>query len=181
MTEKKTSVLVLGAAWGLVLMGGYHVARAAIGNFSLAVMFESPAAMLNLANSSAPVDLPPLARLAVDHIRLLFVFYFLISLTVFITGLGLVLKKAWALSAFIWLCYLGAASCFIVLIFPGLAVPKPYIYGGTALTPEFNAAVERAKIVLRLITALLCAGAFWFGWRFERQDIRNEFVKVKIR
>ncbi len=179
MTENKRSVLVLGAAWLLVLMGGYHVARAAIGNFSLAVMFESPGAMLSLANSSAPVDLPPLARMAVDHIRLLFGFYFLISLAVFVTGLGLLLKKAWALNAFIWLCYIGAASCFVVLLFPGVAVPKPYIYGGTALTPEFNAAVSRAKIVLRVIAALLGAGAFWSGRRFERPDVRTEFVKSR--
>jgi hypothetical protein len=176
MTGNKRSLLVLGAAWVLTLMGGYHLARAAYGNFSLAVMFESPGAMLSLANSTAPVELPPLARLAVEHIRLLFGFYFLLSLAVFITGLGLVLKKAWALSAFIWLCYLGAASCFIVLLFPGLAVPKPYTYEGLALTPEFNAAVARAKIVLRVIAVLFGAGAFWFGWRFERPDVRNEFA-----
>ena len=177
MTENKRSVLVLGAAWALVLLGGYHLARAAYGNFSLAVMFESPAAMLSLANSTAPVELPPLARLAVDHIRPLFGFYFLLALAVFVTGLGLLLKKAWALSAFIWLCYIGAASCFIVLLFPGLAVPKPYIYGGLALTPEFNAAVARAKIALRVSAALFGSGAFWFGRRFERPDIRNEFCK----
>ena len=68
MTENKRSVLVLGAAWALVLLGGYHLARAAYGNFSLAVMFESPAAMLSLANSTAPVELPPLARLAQDRL-----------------------------------------------------------------------------------------------------------------
>ena len=176
MTENKRSVLVLGAAWLLALMGGYHVARAAIGNFSLAVMFESPVAMLRMASSTAPVELPPLARLAVEHIRLLFGFYFLLSLAVFVTGAGLLLKKAWALSAFIWLCYIGAASCFIVLLFPGLAVPQPYVLDGVALTPEFNAAVARAKVVLRVIAALFGAGAFWFCRRFERPDIRNEFA-----
>lgn len=157
-------------------MGGYHLACAAYGNFALAVMFESPAAMLSLANSTAPVELPPLARLAVEHIRLLFGFYFLISLAVFITGAGLLLKKAWALSAFIRLCYVVAACCLIVLLFPGLVVPKPYVYGGVALTPEFNAAVARARIALRVIAAIFGAGAFWSGRRFERPDIRNEFA-----
>lgn len=180
MTENKRSVLVPGAAWVFILMGGYHLACAAHGNFLLAVMFESPGAMLSLGGSTMPVDPPLLARLAVGHIRPLFGFYFLFSLSVFITGLGLLLKKAWALNAFIWICYTGAATCFIVLLFPGLVVPRPYIYGGVALTPEFNEAVSRAKFQLRFIMALLGAGAFWCGWRFERPDVRKEFAKVKM-
>ncbi len=160
-----------------MLMGGYHGVMAAHSNFSLAAMFSSPSVLLGLAGSTVPVELPPLARLAVEHIRLVFVFYFFVSLTVAVTGFGLLLRKAWALSAFKWLFYIGAASCFIMLLFPGLAVPKPYIYGGVSLTPEFNAAVARIKFQLRLIALLLGACAFWVGRRFERPEITSEFVR----
>ena len=169
--------MVSAAAWVLMLMGGYHVVMAAYSNFSLSAMFSSPSVLLGLAGSTIPVELPPLARLAVEHIRLVFCFYFFISLAVAVTGFGLLLRKVWALSAFKWLFYVGAASCFIILLFPGLAVPKPYIYGGVSLTPEFNAAVTRIKFQLRLIAALLGAGAFWIGMRFERPEITNEFVR----
>jgi len=179
MTENKKPVLVGAAAWILILLGGYHVARAAYGNFALAVMLDSPSVLLGLATSTMPVETPPLARLLVENTRLVFAFYFFISLAMFVTGLGLLLRKAWGVSAFKWLCYIGGASGFIILLFPGLIVPKPYVFGGVALTPEFNAAVTRMKFQLRLAAALFGAAAFWIGRRFERPDIMAEFAGIK--
>ena len=90
-------------AWFLVAFGGWHAARAAYDNFALAAMFSSPGFMLGLAGATMPVEAPPLARFAVAHIRLLFVFYFFVSLSVLLAGAGLLLRKVWALSASKWL------------------------------------------------------------------------------
>ena len=171
----KRPALIAALAWFFVAFGGWHAARAAYDNFSLAAMFSSPGFMLGLAGSTMPVEAPPLARFAVAHIRLLFIFYFFASLAVFIAGAGLLLRKAWALSASKGFFYLGAACCLLIFLFPGLLVPKPYFYAGISLAPEFNAAVGQMKFQLRLFSALPGAAFLWFSWRLEKPDVKSAF------
>ena len=175
MTEHKRSGAVSAAAWAFMLLGGYHAARAAYDNITLAAMFSSPGFMLGLAGSSLPVELPPLARLAAENIRLVFVAYLLVSLAACVTGVGLLLRKAWALAAARRFFFLAAACCFAVFLGPGLLVPKPLIRDGISLAPEFNAAVGTMKIYLRLVTALLCPAFFWAALRSGRPQITSEF------
>ena len=172
---QKRPAAASGLAWFFVAFGGWHAARAAYDNFALAAMFSSPSFMLGLAGATMPVEAPPLARFAVAHIRLLFIFYFFVSLSVFITGVGLLLRKAWALSASKRLLYVGAASCLLVFLFPGLLVPKPYYYAGVSLAPEFNAAVGRMRLLLRALSALPGAAFLWFAWRLEKPDVKSAF------
>jgi hypothetical protein len=173
MTDKRRSILVAVCAWSLTLLGGWHSACALYDNFTLHAMFSSPGFMLGLAGASLPADLPPIARLAAEHIRLVFVFYFLVSLTVLISGSGLVLKKAWAIAAVGRLFYISAACCFIVFLFPGLLIPKPYVYGGMQLSPEFNAAVARLKFQAQILAALLSTAGFWFGRWLGKPEVRR--------
>lgn len=175
MTENTRSVLVGAAAWVLILAGGCSSVVAVYHGFVLASMFSSPGFMLGLAGATLPVEMPPLARLAVEHVGMFFVFNFLVWLDIFITGLGLLARKAWALAAFRWLFYIGA-GCFLgLLLFPGFVVPGPYMHDGVAPAPEFNAAVTALRFKLRLIALLLGTGAFWLARRFERPDVRSEF------
>lgn len=175
MPENKKSVLVSAVAWSFIALGGWHAARAAYDNFALAVMFSSPGFMLGLAGSTMPVEVPPLARLAVEHMRLIFVFYFFASLAVFISGLGLRSRKAWALNASKWFFYIGAACCLVVFLFPGLLVPKPYVYDGVSLAPEFNAAVRHMKFQLRLMAVFPGAAVLWLSRRLEKPEVKSEF------
>ncbi len=172
---QKSPALIGALAWFFTLFGGWHAARAAYDNFALAAMFSSPGFMLGLAGATMPVEAPPLARFAVAHIRLLFIFYFFVSLSVFITGVGLLLRKAWALSASKWFFYLGAACCLLMLFFPGLLVPKPYYYEGISLAPQFNDAVGHMRLLLRLTSAFPTAAFLWFSWRFEKPDVKSAF------
>ncbi len=173
MPENKKSILIPVVAWIFITLGGWHAARAAYDNFALAAMFSSPGFMLGLAGSTMPVEQPPLARLAVEHMRLVFIFYFFASSAVFIAGLGLRLWKAWALSASKWLFYIGAACCLVIFLFPGLFIPKPYVYAGVSLAPEFNSAVEHIKFQLRFMSAFPGGALLWLARRFEKTDIRN--------
>lgn len=175
MTENKRSGLVGAAAWVFTLGGGWASACAAYNCLILASMFSSPGFMLGLAGTTLPVEMPPLARLAVEHIWAVFIFYFLVCFNICITGIGLLAGKAWALSAFRWFFYIGAGCCLGIFLFPGFVVPEPYIYRGVSLAPEFNSAVAALRVQFRLAAALLGAGAFWLARRFERPDVRNEF------
>ena len=171
----KRPALIAALAWFFVAFGGWHAARAAYDNFALAAMFSSPGFMLGLAGATMPVEAPPLARFAVAHIRLVFIFYFIASLSVFITGAGLLFRKAWALSASKGFFYLGAACCLLIFLFPGLLVPKPYFYAGISLAPEFNAAVGHMRFLLRLTSAFPGAAFLWFSWRLEKPDVKSAF------
>lgn len=175
MTEKKRSALAGATAWLFLLLGGYHAARAAYDNFALASMFSSPGFMLGLAGSTLPVEMPALARLAAEHLQLVFVFYFLVSLTVFASGAGLLLRKDWARVAAQRFFYLAAAASLALFLFPELLVPKPYMYEGAPVAPGFNEAVGQLKFQTRLIAAILCAGAGWLGRRLGHPELRKEF------
>ena len=172
--------VVSAAAWTFIMLGGWHTARAAYDNFTLAVMFSSPGFILGMAKATMPVEQPPLASLAVAHIQLIFIFYFFASLALFVSGLGLLLRKAWALNASKCLFYIGAACGLIIFLFPGLLVPQPYVYAGVSLAPEFNTAVAHMKLQLRFVAAFLCVAALWLARRLEKQDVKNEFGLVSM-
>lgn len=173
--ENRRSVLVSVIAWAFIIFGGWHAARAAYDNFALAAMFSSPSFMLGLAGATIPVETPPLARFAVAHIRLVFVFYFFASMAVFIAGAGLSFRKAWALNSSKWFFYISAACGLLIFLFPGLLMPKPYIYAGVSLAPEFNSAVEHMRFQLRLFSVLPCATGLWLARRLENAEVRREF------
>jgi hypothetical protein len=175
MQKNKRSILVGVVAWLFIVAGGWHTARAAYDNLALAAMFSSPGFMLGLAGATMPVESPPLARFVVEHLRLVFVFYFFVSLSVFVSGLGLKFRKAWALNAARWFFYLAAACFLVFFLFPGLLVPKPYIYAGFSPAPAFNAVVERLNLQLRFISVFPGAAALWLARLFEKPEIRNEF------
>jgi hypothetical protein len=175
MTENKRPALLGAAAWGFILAGGYFSVVAARNAFVLFALFSSPGFMLGLAGSTLPVEMPPLARLAAERMPLVFAAYFFFWAGVCIAGMGLLARKAWGLASARWLCYIAAACCLVLLLFPGLVVPKPYTYRGVSLTPEFNAVVGAIRIQLRLITVVLGVCALWLARRLEKPDIRNEF------
>ncbi len=148
--------------------------RAAYDNFTLASMFSSPGFMLGLAGATLPVELPLLARLAAAHIRLVFAAYLLVSLGVCATGVGLLLRRAWALTAARRFFYSAAACCFAVFLVPGLLVPQPLLRDGVAVAPEFNAAVGVMQIQLRVVAGLLGAAFFLTALWFGRQPLMGE-------
>jgi len=175
MAEKKRSILASAAAWALILSGGATAAAVARDAFILVSLFSSPGFMLGLAGSTLPVEMPPLARFAAGHMWTVFGLYFIAGLNILIIGIGLRARKAWAFAAFRWMLYIVGGCSLIILLFPGLVVPGPYMYEGVALTPEFNSAMAAVRFQLRLISAVLGAAAVWFVRRFEKPDIKIEF------
>lgn len=175
MTENKRSLKVSAAAWFFTLLGGCHSVRAAYDNLTLADMFSSPSFMLGLASSTLPVNLPPLARLVVANIHLVFAVYLLASLGVCVAGIGLLLRKAWALTAVRRIFYAAAACCLVVFLFPWLLVPRPLVHEGIELAPEFNSAVGTMKTQLRIAAALAGAVLLLTARWFARAGIREEF------
>lgn len=177
MTENGRSALISVAAWAFILLGGYHAVSAAFDLFTVTAMFSSTGIQLGLAGATLPVALPLLARLAAEHVRLVFLAYFILSSTVCATGFGLLLRKTWALASARGLFYLGAAGSFAILLVPGVLVPQPLIRDGVSLAPEFNDAVRAMRTQAQIAAALLCGVFFLAARRCAGAKIKSEFEK----
>ncbi|HOW88650.1 MAG TPA: hypothetical protein PL037_00085 [Elusimicrobiales bacterium] len=163
MTYRKRT-LITAAAWAFALIGGYHSARAIYDNLTLSSMFSSPGFLMGMAGALIPVELPPLARLAAAHIRLVFAGYLLLSLSVLSAGVGLLLGKDWATALSRRLLYSAAGCCAALFLFPGLLVPEPFFIDGVAISADFNAAVGVMSFYLR-VAALTLGAIFFFAAR----------------
>jgi len=54
-------------------------------------------------------------------------------------------------------------------------VPRPYVYEGISVTPEFNDMVSGMKTGFQAVSALLGVALLWLARRFERPEIKAEF------
>lgn len=139
-------------------------------------VFSTPAFYLGLAQSTLPVDMPPLAGFIVRHMRLFFVFSLLFWCSGLALSLGVWARKEWGRRGAYSMLYLLAAASLLLLFYPWLAVPKPLMYGGVSLAPEFNDAVRAAAHAVRLAAFLGGGLCLWGALLLERGRVKAEFV-----
>ena len=139
-------------------------------------VFGTPAFYLGLAKATLPTEMPPLAGLIVRHMRLFFVFSFFFWASALALSLGVWARREWARRGAAAMLYLLTAAALLLLLFPWLAVPKPLIYGGVSLAPEFNASVGAAAFVARTAAFLGGAVSLWWALALDRGALRSEFV-----
>lgn len=164
------------AALAAAAVSGLMFLKAARDLFTLLDVFSTPAFFLDLARATVPVEMPPLAGLLTRNIRSVFVFTLVFWLAASALALGVWLRREWARRGAAWMLYLLGAAALLLLFFPWLAIPRPLVYGGVALAPEFNAAVKTAAIFAR-VAALLGGGlCLWCALVLDRSGLRREFV-----
>ena len=169
--SKMLSSLSLAAA----AVSGYLVFKSGTELFSFLEMYSTPAFSLGLAKATLPVEMPPLARILARDMRAAFTFAFVFWLSGFVLALGVFLRKEWARRGACWMLYLLSAAALLLLLFPGLAIPRPLVYGGVSLAPEFNAVVRAAAFSAR-IAALLAGGlCLWWALALDRGGLKKEF------
>jgi len=170
--SKALSALALAAAAG----AGYMTVSAVRDLLTLLNVFGTPAFYLGLARATLPTEMPPLAGLIVRHMRLFFVFSFFFWVSALALALGVWARREWARRGAAAMLYLLAAAALLLLLFPWLAVPKPLIYGGVSLAPEFNASVGAAAFVARTAAFLVGSVSLWWALALDRGALRSEFV-----
>jgi hypothetical protein len=136
---------------------------------------SSPVFFMSLAGSTAPVGMPPLAALLIDHIRAAFVFAFFFWLSLFALSVGVWLRRDWARRGAVWMLYLLSAAALMLLLFPWLVIPRPLVYGEIQLAPEFNSAVMTAAFFSRIVSAAAGAVFLWWALVLDRGPLRREF------
>ncbi|MDO8805761.1 MAG: hypothetical protein Q7R35_15180 [Elusimicrobiota bacterium] len=137
--------------------------------------YSSQAFFLSLARSTVPVDMPPLARLIVRDMRLVFIFFVFFWFSGFALALGVWGRREWARRGAVYMLYLLSAAGLLVLLFPWLAIPRPLVYGGVSLAPEFNAAVRSAAFTLRMGALLAGSLCLWWALALDRGELKKEF------
>jgi len=169
--SRPLSGLALAAATGC---GGFWLVAAR----DLYIFFEissTQAFLLEMAHSTVPAEMPPLAGFLVRHMRLAFIFPVVFWFSGFILALGVWRRREWARRGAAYMLYLLSAIALLLLLFPGLAIPRQLYYNGVSLAPEFNAAVRSAGFIAR-ITALLGGSlCLWWALALDRGALREEF------
>lgn len=169
--SKGLSAGALGAAAVCALMS----VRAARDLLTLLDVFSTPAFYLSLARATLPVDMPPLASFIVKHMRLFFSFSLLFWLSGLAVSLSVWARREWGRQGAVWMLYLLFAACLLVALYPWLAVPKPFVYNGISLAPDFNAAVRSAAAAVRGAGVLLGAIFLWWALALDRGRAKSEF------
>jgi hypothetical protein len=128
-----------------------------------------------MVNATLPMEMPPLAMLMARHMRSSFVFFFFFWLSLFALAAGVWLRREWARRGAVWMLYLLSAAALLLLLFPWLVVPRPLVYGGVQLAPDFNAMVNAANFLARVAAAAGGALCLWWALALDRGGLRLEF------
>jgi len=175
--EGKSRALSAVSLAAATVSGGMAI-KAMLDLFTLMDVFSTPAFFLDLARSTVPAQMPPLAVMLTRNIRSVFVFSLVFWLSAAVLALGVWLRREWARRGAVWMLYLLAAAALLLLFFPGLLVPRPLFYEGVSVAPEFNAAVKAAAFLARALSFLLGSLCLWWALALDRGRLKGEFGRV---
>lgn len=165
------SVLALGCCAAAAVMSALAVRDL----LTLLNIFGSPAFYLGLARATLPVEMPPLGAVMVRHMRMFFLFSALFWLSALVLSAGVWARKEWARRGAAAMLYLLAAAALLLLLFPWLVVPRPLVYEGVSIAPEFNAAVTAAAFAARAGAFLGGVVCLWWALALDRGALKGEF------
>lgn len=149
--------------------------KAAAELLTMLEVFSSPLFYMSLAQTRVAAEIPPLAAFMMHNMRLFFLFSLLFWLSGLALALGVWARREWGRRGACWMLYLTAAAALMLLAYPWLVVPKPLIYKGFSVAPEFNSAVKAAAFAARL-GAFLCGGlSLWGALALDRGALKSEF------
>lgn len=169
--SKVLSALALGCA----AAAGVMSALAMRDLLTLLNIFGTPAFYLGLARATLPVEMPPLAAFIVRHMRLFFLFSAIFWVSALVLSIGTWARKEWARRGAAAMLYLLAAAALLLLLFPWLAVPRPLVYEGVSLAPDFNAAVTAAAFAARVASFAGGVVCLWWALALDRGTLKAEF------
>lgn len=174
LPEGKSKALSAGSLAAAALCAAMTV-KAARDLAMLLQVLSAPAFYLSLRHATLPVEMPPLAAFIIGHARLFFAFLLFFWLSGLVLAAGVWARREWARRGAVWLLYLAAGAALLLLVYPWLAIPKPLMYGGISLAPEFNGAVRAAAFFARFAAAVCGALALWWALLLDRGALKAEF------
>jgi hypothetical protein len=169
------SKVLSGAALSAAVLCAIMSFKSASSMVTLLDMVSTPALSLGLLHATLPSQMPPLASLLVRNVGLFFSFMLLLWLSGLILSLAVLARKEWGRQGAVWMLYLLSSAALLMLIYPWLAVPRPIMYQGISVAPEFNAAVRSAAFFARLTAFLGGGSCLWGALALDRGELKKEF------
>ncbi len=170
---RSTFVTVL--AWIFIVGGGFTTFISVLQNVMLTFFFPVD----QMQTTTGAENMPAVALFMLNHMRLFFAAFLILSLTVFVSSIGLLKRKNWARLIFICLFVLGiiwnVAGIFIQsAMFSAMPAPPP------GAPQEFTAQIESMANTMLVFSFAMAVGvSALFGWLIKRllsPTIRREFA-----
>ena len=169
-----------GLALGMAVLCGFMALMSVRDLLTVLDVFSTPAFYLALARATVPAEMPPLAGFLVRNMRFVFLFQACFWSSGLTLALGVRGRREWARRGAASMLYLLSAGALLLLLFPWLVIPRPLVYGGVSVAPEFNDAVRAAASMMRLVSLLAGSLCLWWALALDRSELKKEFLPAGI-
>ena len=175
--QKTKSSFVTVLAWIFIVLGGFATAISILQNIMIYVMF--PVEEMRAAASGAKDQTPAIALFMLDHMRVIFLSFFVICSLTLVSAIGLLKRKNWARLIFVTVMGAGilwniGSLVFQVFFFSSMPNVAPDASRG------FASGFETIMVVMMVFSALMALGfSVLFGWIIKRllaTGIKAEFL-----
>lgn len=175
--QKTRSSFVTVLAWIFIVLGGFATAISILQNIMIYAMF--PVEEMHAAAAEAKEQTPAVALFMLDHMRVIFLSFFVICALTLVSAVGLLKRQNWARLIFVAVMGAGilwnigslAFQLYFFSSMPGFASEAP---GG------FESGFETMMVVMMVFSVLMPVGfSFLFGWIVKKllsPAIKAEFM-----
>ena len=175
--QKTKSSFVTVLAWIFIVLGGFATAISILQNIMIYAMF--PVEEMHAAAAGAKEQTPAIALFMLDHMRVIFLSFFVICTLTLVSATGLLKRKNWARLIFVTVMGAGILWNIGSLVFqlfffssmPSFASDAP---GG------FESGFETMMVVMMVFSVLMAVGfSVLFGWIIKKllsPAIKAEFM-----
>ena len=175
--QKTKSSFVTVLAWIFIVLGGFATVISILQNIMVYAMF--PVEEMHAAAAGAKEQTPAIALFMLDHMRGIFLSFFVICTLTLVSAIGLLKRKNWARLTFVAVMGAGilwniGSLVFQLFFFSSMPNVASDVPGG------FESGFETIMVVMMVFSALMAVGfSVLFGWIIKRllsTGIKAEFL-----
>lgn len=172
MPGSTPSVFVTTVAWTSIVLSGL---TSLIGLMQNLFIWFLPRIDVEKAMAQGGDDAPTLFLWMAENIQWIFLFFWLMALSVLVSSVGLLKRKPWSLGAFTAMLYVGilwSLSSFAVMV--SVLASAPTFREG----PPMFQAIEASIVVFNFIFMAALVGLFaWLIRRLSAPAVKAEFAQ----
>ncbi len=169
------SGFVTTVAWIFIIITGFTTLISILQNVMITML---PPMKEALNKPGVSEQMPFMARFIFSHMQLFFAIFSIVSMTIFISSIGLLKRKNWARLLFVGLLALGMLWSITAIFLQSAMMPKTSQFPEQRGMPNFQAIF----LVMRIFSAVMATGmAILYGWIIKKlvsKKIKQEFGEV---
>ena len=173
--ETNRSTFVTVVAWIFIVLSGFMTVMAILQNIMFHTMFSS-VEFRHAMEAQPPSGAPPFATFMISHFQLFLVAMLVVSVTTFVSSIGLLKRQNWARFFFVGLMVLG-----IVWNLSGLFMQLSMFssmraqFAAAPGAPDMGPALIAIAVVSALFALAFCGLFGWIAKRLLSREVATEF------